>query len=166
MDWNLRQIARELNTENSRPLQLMVFDGWWPSVQRCIAKAWAVCSSKPSHKQDWRNWAVNVDRDTEIIDQKNSWFWKHCKNAKLPWLHNIKLSVWSCLFVFLSFCLFVFLSFCFLSFCRKYTDKYLQIFVRNSYPDKIAGAWWGYVCFFRCISPRYFQIHPSPQKLN
>ena len=48
---------------------------------------------------------------------------KHCKSAKLPWNHNIKLSFWSFYFVFLWFRLFVFLSFChfaffvFLPFC-------------------------------------------------
>ena len=35
---------------------------------------------------------------------------KHCKSAKLPWRHNIKLSFCSLFFVFLSVCMFVCLS--------------------------------------------------------
>ena len=44
--------------------------------------------------------------------------WKHRKNAKMLWYHNIKLFRWLlsfcmfALFSFLSYCLFVFLSFC------------------------------------------------------
>ena len=40
---------------------------------------------------------------------------KHCKSAKLPWHHNLKLIF--CIFVDLSFCL-LFLSFCLLDFCH------------------------------------------------
>ena len=45
---------------------------------------------------------------------------KHRKSAKLPWRHNIKVSLWSLSIVFLSFCLFDLLTFClfvFLSLC-------------------------------------------------
>ena len=41
---------------------------------------------------------------------------RHCKNEKLPWYHNIKLSFWSLSFVSL-FCLVALLSLCLLSLC-------------------------------------------------
>ena len=50
---------------------------------------------------------------------------KHCKSAKLPWYHNIKLSFWSLvffsyfLFIFLSFHQFTFLSSCLVVFSSK-----------------------------------------------
>ena len=73
---------------------------YWVSLWSIFTVAW--------HRYEWLN-LVNMSLRSmwQSLDEED--LYKHCKSAKLPWHHNIRLSF--CLFVFPSLGLSVFLSF-------------------------------------------------------